>query len=69
MEVSLPMGRLRGARLLFKKVGKTIAWFVLSLRKFSPNRERLAVLKHQSRPYVQARRSVLLLQNYENQSQ
>ena len=41
MEVSLPMGRLRGARLLFKKVGKTIAWLMLSRHKFSPIRERI----------------------------
>ncbi|MBQ9978880.1 MAG: hypothetical protein IJP20_03705 [Clostridia bacterium] len=27
-KVSLPWDRLRGARLLLKKVGKTIAWFV-----------------------------------------
>ena len=37
----MPLYRLRGARLLFKKVGKTIAWFVKSLHKFSPIRVRI----------------------------
>ena len=38
--VSLLLGRLRGARLLFKKVGKTIAWFEQILHKFSIKRGR-----------------------------
>jgi len=37
----LPLDRLRGGRLLLKKVGKTTAWFELSLRKFSPIRVRI----------------------------